>query len=275
MHADDAPLETLENPGSLDLDVDAAGGAASAKRRRARATTSSKETNNDDDDDDDRDDDDDDDAASGSASSDDDVPLSLLPGAVSFDTKDGRAPKPVSTRWKRLRPSDGLAIARIPQLLVSYDFLLAKHRERRDPRVPVTHVNHWQRLTTAQCDVMLEHARRLANTTQREKREAVKREGKYRCEMCGARFYYPAKLAEHANLHSGTTPFRCTHDGCDEAFPTRDRLRTHAQKHDAKHACALCGKRFQTAGACIVHPSSRLRAVRPSSRRPSSLVPYP
>ncbi|EEH53963.1 uncharacterized protein MICPUCDRAFT_51894 [Micromonas pusilla CCMP1545] len=171
MHADDAPLETLENPGSLELDVDAAGRAASAKRRRARATTS-KETNDDDDDDDDD--------ASGSESSDDDVPLSLLPGAVSFDTKDGRAPKPVSTRWRRLRPSDGLAIARIPQLLVSYDFLLAKHRERRDPRVPVTHVNHWQRLTTAQCDVMLEHARRLASTSQREKREAVKREGKYK-----------------------------------------------------------------------------------------------
>ena len=47
MHADDAPLETLENPGSLELDVDAAGRAASAKRRRARATTS-KETNDDD-----------------------------------------------------------------------------------------------------------------------------------------------------------------------------------------------------------------------------------
>ena len=50
------------------------------------------------------------------------------------------------------------------------------------------------------------------------------------CETCGARFYYPAKLAEHANVHSGTTPFRCEHDGCEEAFPTRDRLRTHAQK---------------------------------------------
>ena len=60
------------------------------------------------------------------------------------------------------------------------------------------------------------------------------------------RHYNLAKLREHTNIHTGLNPFKCDVEGCEQAFPTKDRLRTHAQKHSSKHACDLCGKRFQT-----------------------------
>ena len=41
----------------------------------------------------------------------------------------------------------------------------------------------------------------------------------------------------------GVNPFACPVPGCEQMFPTKERLRTHNQKHVARHACDLCGKR--------------------------------
>ena len=81
---------------------------------------------------------------------------------------------------------------------------------------------------------------------QNEKRGGVKREAQHKCDQCGALFYYPAKLREHMNEHNGETPFECQVLGCNSRFATKEKLRTHMQKHTANHACDLCGKRFQT-----------------------------
>jgi uncharacterized Zn-finger protein len=93
---------------------------------------------------------------------------------------------------------------------------------------------------------MLEHVRRLLSEDLTQRRETIKRKATHKCDVCGACFYYPAKLREHANIHAGVNPFECDVPGCGATFPTKDRLRNHAQKHAPKHACDLCGMRFQT-----------------------------
>ena len=98
------------------------------------------------------------------------------------------------------------------------------------------------------CIKMLEHVRKLLSETLNQRRDAIKRDATYKCEVCGSCFYYPAKLREHMNIHEGINPFKCNVPGCDQSFPTKDRLRTHNLKHLSKFACDLCGKRFQTEG---------------------------
>jgi uncharacterized Zn-finger protein len=81
-------------------------------------------------------------------------------------------------------------------------------------------------------------------------------------------FYYPAKLKEHQNIHLGLNPFTCEVPGCGQSFPTKDRLRTHAQKHNSKHACDLCGKRFQTDAIRRKHMLTHSAGGVVSRRRP-------
>jgi KRAB domain-containing zinc finger protein len=75
---------------------------------------------------------------------------------------------------------------------------------------------------------------------------SLKRKKAHPCDKCDKSFHFPARLIEHKNLHTGKTPFKCTIENCDEAFPTSDQLRTHAQRHLLRFRCEICHKRFQT-----------------------------
>ena len=85
----------------------------------------------------------------------------------------------------------------MPQLLASYNAMLAacEHTHPgcvRDPEVPDVPPDKWMELTALQAVKMLEHVRRLLSDSSNQKRENIKREATYKCDTCGACFYYPA-----------------------------------------------------------------------------------
>ena len=82
---------------------------------------------------------------------------------------------------------------------------------------------------------------------------SLKRKRSHPCDKCDKSFHYPARLIEHKNIHTGKRPFKCTIENCDEAFPTSDQLRTHAQRHLLRFRCEICQKRFQTESIRRMH----------------------
>lgn len=174
--------------------------------------------------------------------------------------------KPVTAKWRTMKPEQ-LALTAIPQLLASYNALLEQNPgETRHADVPDLPLERCGEFTTSQCEHMLEHVKRiLADRSRAVKNASREKAGKsHGCDTCGAAFAYPAKLREHRNIHLGLNPHACDREGCDAKFPTRDRLRTHIQKHDPKHDCDVCGKRFQTSAVlrthALVHTAERPHA---------------
>ena len=163
--------------------------------------------------------------------------------------------KPVTAKWRTMKPEQ-LTLTVIPQLVASYNALLEQNPdENRHKNVPDIPLERCGDFTTSQCEHMLEHVKRiLAERSRALKNASRKKAGKaYECDTCGVPFAYPAKLREHQNIHLGLNPHECDYDGCDAKFPTRDRLRTHQQKHNPKFVCDVCGKRFQTSAVLRTH----------------------
>ncbi|MFI5333152.1 MAG: C2H2-type zinc finger protein [Candidatus Babeliales bacterium] len=63
------------------------------------------------------------------------------------------------------------------------------------------------------------------------------------CSKCGKNFSRSSHLADHFRRHTGETPCKCDHPGCDKAFPYKRILTEHIKTH-TKLTCEKCGQEF-------------------------------
>mmetsp|Transcript_63919 Transcript_63919/g.73314 ORF Transcript_63919/g.73314 Transcript_63919/m.73314 type:complete len:305 (-) Transcript_63919:242-1156(-) len=54
---------------------------------------------------------------------------------------------------------------------------------------------------------------------------------KHKCTFCDKRFALKQYLKEHLNIHTGETPFQCTHPGCGKRFKQAGKLSMHKKVH--------------------------------------------
>ncbi|MFS8507369.1 MAG: hypothetical protein LVQ75_04765 [Candidatus Babeliales bacterium] len=70
------------------------------------------------------------------------------------------------------------------------------------------------------------------------------------CHDCNMGFRWPSLLKEHILGHSKVKNFRCTFQGCTNAFTTEKRLKTHTKSHDPSKGLPCdypqCEKRFKS-----------------------------
>lgn len=55
----------------------------------------------------------------------------------------------------------------------------------------------------------------------------TEKEKKFQCEFCAKIFVRACSLRTHILIHKKELPFRCSHPGCDKAFPLNSRLKLH------------------------------------------------
>lgn len=70
-------------------------------------------------------------------------------------------------------------------------------------------------------------------------------EGKYKCEVCNARFQKVYRYNRHKLIHLGVKPFLC--ETCGMKFNQKSSLKLHMMKHDKRnpHLCQWCGQSFR------------------------------
>ena len=90
--------------------------------------------------------------------------------------------------------------------------------------------------------------------------EVKVRERKFRCKLCGDKFYRSTHLTRHMRVHTGERPYYCYI--CRRRFARCDYREAHVYIHrrNKLHSCPICGEVYHDltryADHCQSHPDS-------------------
>lgn len=93
---------------------------------------------------------------------------------------------------------------------------------------------------------------------------------RHMCQLCGKAYHKPFLLRVHLfNRHKLSDPqlklYRCQHEGCDYACPSKNGLNLHILKHTSGNpfVCSQCSKTFKRAVGLEKHVSKIHLGIRP------------
>lgn len=102
--------------------------------------------------------------------------------------------------------------------------------------------------------VLAKHQENHARTRERQmKRQAVPKELKFLCEVCGKAFKYRKNYEIHVAGHSDAKP--CVCETCGKAFRHSFNLKNHMTTHDLvkKFVCEICGMAYRLKTSLKAH----------------------
>merc|ERR1739838_921395 len=91
--------------------------------------------------------------------------------------------------------------------------------------------------------------------------------GRFKCDVCGKRFYCESYLDTHRKLHADSSAFAC--DACGKKFAAASSLADHVKRvHENKflNVCSICGKEIKSGTLTLKEHMARAHHIGKPSR---------